>query len=42
VNEAPDPCGTLFIDRMTGFRQVCGLPAGHPGPHHGAGLAVGR
>jgi hypothetical protein len=40
VNEAPDPCGRLFIDRLTGLRQVCGRPAGHPGEHHGAGLTV--
>jgi len=41
INEFPDACGRLFVDRVTGFRQICGRPVGHPGEHHGAGLAPG-
>jgi hypothetical protein len=40
INEAPDPCARLFIDRRTGLRQLCDRPSGHPGDHHGAGLAM--
>ncbi len=40
VNQAPDACGRLYVERATGFRRICGRPEGHPGEHHGAGLQV--
>jgi hypothetical protein len=40
INAEPDACARLYLDRATGFRKVCGRPTGHPGEHHGAGLAM--